>query len=65
MLTGSNGCLCAISIPIRGRLSFPEMFLSCPVVIKNGVSSEIHPLDCIVTTTFPMMLIVLFSKTAI
>ena len=58
LLTGSSGCRWAISIPIRVKLLFPKMFLSCPVVIKNGVSSAIHPLDCILTTIFPMMLIV-------
>ena len=50
MLTGTNS--------IRGRLSVHKMFLSYPVVIRNGVISEIHPLDCILTTTFPMMFIV-------
>ena len=58
LLTGGRGCLLAISIPILGRLSFPRMFLSCPEVIKNGVSSANRPLDCNLTTTFPMMLIV-------
>ena len=45
LFTGSSGCLCGISIRILGRLLFPKIFLSCPVEIKNGVSSEIHPLD--------------------
>ena len=57
-----NGCFCAISITIRGKLSFPKMFLSCPAVIKIGVSSEIHPLDCILTTIFPLMFIVSLVK---
>ena len=42
LLTGSRGFRWAISIPIRGKLSFPKIFLSCPEVIKNGVSSVIH-----------------------
>ena len=58
LLMGSRGCRWAISIPILGRFSFLRIFLSCPEVIKNRVSSAIHPLDCIFTTTFPMMLIV-------
>ena len=62
MLTSSISYQCAISIPIRGRLSFPKMVLSCPVVTKNGVSSAIHPLDCSETTIFPMMLIVSLVK---
>ena len=62
LLTGSSGFLCAIAIPILGRLSFLKMFLPCPVVIKNGASSEIQPLDCILTMIFPMMLIVSLVK---
>ena len=58
LLTGSKGCRWAISIPIRGKWSFPKIFLSCPEVIKNGVSSAIQPLDCILTTILPMMFIV-------
>ena len=62
LLTGSSGCFWTISIPIRGKLSFPRMFLSCPVVIINGVSSEIYPLDCFLTKIFLIILIVSLVK---
>ena len=62
VVTGSRGCFWTISIPIRGKLSFPRMFLSCPVVIINGVSSEIYPLDCFLTKTFLIIMIVSLVK---
>ena len=38
------------------------MLLPCPVFIRNGVSSEIHPLDFILTAIFPIMFIVSMVK---
>ena len=58
----SNGCFCAFSIPIQGKLSFPKMFRSCPVVMKIGFSNEIHPLDCILTTIFSIIFNILLLK---
>ena len=46
------------SMPNLGKLSFPRMLRSWPPRIKNGVSSLIHPLDCVLTMIFPKMLIV-------
>ena len=34
------------------------MLRSCPPVMKNGVSSLIHPLDCVLTIIFAKILIV-------
>ena len=62
LFTRSSGCFCAISIPIKGMLSFLKKLLSCPVVIENGVSSDIHPLDCFLTTIFLIMFIVSLVK---
>ena len=45
-------------MPSLGKLSFPNLFRSCPPVMKNGVSSLIHPLDCVLTIIFPKILIV-------
>ena len=50
--------LCVTSMPSLGKFSFPRMFRSCPPVMMNGVSSPIHPLDCVLTTIFPKILIV-------
>ena len=41
-----------------GKLLFPRMLRSYPLVIKNGVSSLIHQLDCVLTMIFPKMLVV-------
>ena len=35
LLTGRRNCFSAISMPILGKLSFPNMLLSCPDVIKK------------------------------
>ena len=45
-------------MPSLGKLSFLNMFCSCPPVMKNGVSSLIHPLDSVLTIIFPEILIV-------
>ena len=50
--------LCDTSMPRLGKLSFSRMFRSCPPIMKNGVSSLIHPLDCVLTIIFPKILIV-------
>ena len=52
MQTGWDHFLCVTSIPSLGRLSFPRMSGSCLPVMKNGVSSLIHPLDCVLTIIF-------------
>ena len=58
MQIGWGHFLCVISMLSLGKLSIPNMFCSCPPVMKNGVSSLIHPLDCVLTIIFPKMLIV-------
>ena len=50
--------LCVTSMPNLCKFSFPRMFRSCPPVMKNGVSSLIHPLYCVLTIIFPKILIV-------
>ena len=45
-------------MPSSGKLSFPRMFCLCPPIMKNGISSLIHPLDCVLTIIFPKILIV-------
>ena len=50
--------LCVTSMRSLGKMSFPRMFCSCPPLMKNGVSSLIHPLDCVLTFIFPKILIV-------
>ena len=49
---------CFPSMPNLGKLSFPRIFCSWPPVINNGVSSQIHPLDCVLTMIFPNRFIV-------
>ena len=58
LLAGRGNCFWAISMPNLSRLSFLNMLLSYPDIIKNEVSIEIYPLDRIGITIFPMMLIV-------
>ena len=58
MQIGWGHFLCVTSMPSLGKLSFPRMFRSCTPVMMNGVSSLIHPLDCVLTNIFPNILIV-------
>ena len=58
MQIGWGHFLCVTSMPSLRKLSFPRMFCLCPPVMKNGVSSLIHPLDCVLTIIFLKILIV-------
>ena len=58
MLIVSGHFFCFSSMPNVGKLSFSRMLSSWPPGIKNGVSSLIHALDCVLTMIFPKLLIV-------
>ena len=55
---GWGHIFCFTSMPYFGKLSIPRLLRSGPPVKKNGVSSLIHPLDCVLTMIFPRKLMV-------